>query len=331
MTALAAACLALAALLAPVSASALELAGTWYVLVHYTDDTAHDPKQLRWEDRLWTFEPAGAQLVWTERTIVVFSDESGRFEKLGGNRASRVVGAWEPNPAQLAQIESGLAYNTRGEKKKLLRGSASEGFTSGGGSAASVGGANVLSYVETWSIEDASGLPVFTRDDSLGGGSHESLDGRTQYRTESIDGNGVLRGRFERDGTRHGTFRIYPSGQAGITRGSGKTQQQRMQEAFLSQYGKDLFLDADLAKLREDFDDVVAAGAVGSDAAAAQRRIDLGREVRKVVEREARLRNFDLDESTLEKISDAVTRALASGKSPEEIRRTLTGDAANKP
>jgi len=338
MRSLAAACLALCALLAPVRALALDLTGTWYLLIHYTDDTAHDPKQPRWDERLWTFAPKGAQLEWNERTIIVFSDERGRFENLGGNRASRVVGAWEPSPGQLAQIDGGLEYNTRGEKKKLLRGSASQGWTSGGGSGASAAGANVLSYVETWSIDDPSGLPVFTRDDSLGGGSHESLDGRTQYTAKSVDENGVIHGSFERDGTRHGTFRMYPSGQAGITKGSGKTQQQRMQEAFLSQYGKDLFPDADLTKLREDFKDVVAASgadaagaAGGADVAAAQRRIDLGREVRKVVEREAKLRNYDLDEPTLQKISDAVTRALAAGKTPEEIRKTLTSDGAGTP
>lgn len=330
MRCLAFAALAIGALLVPLRAHAVDLAGTWYVLIHYTDDTANDPKQPRWDDRLWTFAPKGAELEWTERTIVVFADESGRFEKLGGNRASRVVGAWEPNPGQLAQIESGLEFNTRGEKKKALRGSASDGWTSARGGA-SAAGANVLSYVETWSIADPSGLPVFTRDDSLGGGGHESLDGRTQYTTKSIGDDGVIQGTFERDGTRHGSFRMYPSGQAGITKGSGKSQQQRMTEAFLSQYGKELFPDADLTRLVEEYKDVAAAGGATPDAAAAngtlaQRKIDLGREVRKVVEREAKLRGYDLDEQAIQRISAAVTNALALGMTPEQIRQTLTGD-----
>ncbi|HVP28887.1 MAG TPA: hypothetical protein VMW35_06965 [Myxococcota bacterium] len=322
-------------LLAPLRARALDLTGTWYVLVHYTDDTAHDPKQQRWDDRLWTFEAKGDQLEWSEYAIVVFNDESGRFERLGGNQASRVVAAWEPNAHQLAQIGSGLEYNTRGAKKKVLRGSAAQGWRSGS-AGASPAGANVLSYTETWTIDDPSGLPTFTRDDALGGGGSETLEGRTQYRAESIDADGVIHGKFERDGTRHGTFRMYPSGQAAVTKGSGKTQQQRMQEAFLSQYGKELFPDADLQRLREEFKGIGADGGTGSEAdaasaAAAQRRIDLGREVRKVVEREAKLRGFELDEPTLDKISDAVTRAIASGMTPEEIRKVLTTDAAGSP
>ena len=37
--------------LAP-AAGAVELEGTWHVLVHYTDDNTANPDQPRWEDRL---------------------------------------------------------------------------------------------------------------------------------------------------------------------------------------------------------------------------------------------------------------------------------------
>ena len=88
------AALALAALaLGARAAGALELQGTWYVLVHYQDKESPKPDAWRWEDRVWKFEKKGDQLVWTEYPIVIFQDESGRFERLGGSHAARVVDA----------------------------------------------------------------------------------------------------------------------------------------------------------------------------------------------------------------------------------------------
>ena len=68
--------------LAPAAASAeLDLEGTWHVLVHYRDAKTANADTERWEDRLWVFEAAGDRLRWTEFPIVVFDDESGRFER----------------------------------------------------------------------------------------------------------------------------------------------------------------------------------------------------------------------------------------------------------
>jgi len=229
MRSLAAACLALCALLAPVRALALDLTGTWYLLIHYTDDSSGKPDQQRWDERVWRFERKGDALEWSEWTIVNFADDTGRFERDGGHYA-RVLGAFEPSPAQLAQIQQGLEVNPRGKKTKRLRGSDANGWSSGGGGAAT--GANVLTYVETWSIDGSADKPVFTRLDSLGGGSAESLDGKTVYATQSAS-DAELRGSFERDGTRHGTFRLLRSGATSDAGGDGsKTPNERMRERW---------------------------------------------------------------------------------------------------
>ena len=80
---------------------ALDLVGTWHVLIHYTDDHTHDPSQMRWDDKVWVFEPTGSRLRWTEYPIVVFRDQAGRFEILGSRRV-RVLHGWELNEAQRA-------------------------------------------------------------------------------------------------------------------------------------------------------------------------------------------------------------------------------------
>ncbi len=246
----AAACLAVPAAAAP----PLDLSGTWYVLVHYRDSESPNPDRVHWEDRIWVFERQGDTLEWKDYPIVVFDDESGRFEQLGGNRASRVLGPWEPNPGQQAEIARGLQYNTRGSKTKTLHGSDAAGWRSGTPQAAP--SASVLTYSETWSIEGLPSKPAFLRDDSLSGGRAESLEGRTQYRTEEIspDGN-ELRGSFDRDGTRRGTFRMTRSGVAQVVRGSGKTNEERLRAAFIANFGAGLSSPADAERELEAWKD----------------------------------------------------------------------------
>ena len=88
--------LAVAALAPGGEAAAFDLEGTWHVLAHYTDANTSRPEQLRWDDRIWVFERRGSRLSWIEYPIVVFSDESGRFERRSTGQYARVVGAWEP-------------------------------------------------------------------------------------------------------------------------------------------------------------------------------------------------------------------------------------------
>jgi len=226
------------ACVAPARAADLadRLVGTWHVLIHYKDANATNVEAERWDDRVWVFEKKGDRLAWTEYPIVVFHDESGRFENMGTNRMSRVVHAWEPNQAQSAEIAQGLEVNPRGMLSKTLRNTRGAWRSSTQPTAASV---SVVSYVENWSIEGTPQLPIFRREDSLGGERTETLDGVTLYTTTQVDAMGdVLSGTFERDGTRHGTFRIARSGSVSDVKGSGKTQSERARDLFMPNMGQ---------------------------------------------------------------------------------------------
>jgi len=210
----------------------IALEGTWHVLIHYTDDHAHDPTQMRWDGKIWVFEKSGSRLRWTEYPIVVFQDQTGRFENLGGSRAARVVHGWEPNEAQRAQIAKGLEVNRRGSVSKTLR--AGEDGSWQSATRPSSAAANVITYVQNWSITDPTTQPVFRREDLLGSAASEGYDGVTLFETTEVGPKGrTLSGRFERDGTRHGTFRLTRSGDASDVKGSGKSDGQRFFEMFL--------------------------------------------------------------------------------------------------
>jgi hypothetical protein len=207
------ACVALVAL--PGAAFALgadDLVGAWHVLVHYQDAGTENPEAQRWEDRIWVFEKAGDQLRWTDYPIVVFDDDAGRFEASAGNRTSRVLDYWEPNAAQQEQIRAGLAINSRGSRSKTLRGSDAKGWSSarrGGGYKS----ARVITYEETWNLDGLPDKPRFERLDSMGAAGGDDFEGRTLYETTEIaPGGDVLRGRYDRDGKRKGTFRLTRSG-----------------------------------------------------------------------------------------------------------------------
>ena len=224
-------------LLAPAAARAeVDLVGTWHVLVHYTDDKASHPDEMRWSDRIWVFEEKGSKLSWTEYPIVVFGDASGRFEHLGTNHARRVVAAWEPSEAQFTQILEGLEVNDRGKKTKSLR--AEDGGWRTRSRARSMS-ASILSYVEHWSVEGGSDYPVFRQEDQLGAERTEALEGVALYTTTFMESTGgVLRGTYERDGSRHGTFRMLRAGSVTGVKGSGKTQSERLRDAWWKNYSQ---------------------------------------------------------------------------------------------
>jgi hypothetical protein len=201
-------------LLAPAGpALALDLVGTWHVLVHYTDANTSRPDQLRWDDRVWVFERTGSRLEWTEYPIVVFDDETGRFERRASGQYARVLGAWEPSEAQLADIGSGLKINTRGSKTKSLRGSDAGGWSTNG--RARPASASVITYEENWSIQGLPDLPVFVHEDVMGSARSETMEGAARWETREVDAEGSLRGSYERDGTRRGSFVMRRSGPVG--------------------------------------------------------------------------------------------------------------------
>jgi hypothetical protein len=223
--------LALAALLIlapPSDAKGVELEGTWYVLVHYKDDHAVNADEERWEDRVWVFSKDARRLRWTEYPIVVFDDETGRFERRQSGQYARMLHFWKPNAAQQADIRDGLKVNTRGSKTKTLRGSDAKGWASGQRSAAA--SASVVTYTEIWGIEGLPSKPVFSRSDVMGGGRTDSLEGITRYATTEVkDGGQRLLGSFERDGSRRGTFEMMRSAPVGSL--EEKTLEQRQRDA----------------------------------------------------------------------------------------------------
>jgi len=239
-TALAALAAACAALAAAGPAAAVDLVGTWHVLVHYKDRTAPNPDAERWEDRVWVFEREGDRLRWVDYPIVVFSDESGRFERLGTNRAARRLVYWTPSPEQQAELARGPKVNSRGSKSKSLR-AAGDGWES---TTSQQRSASYLTYEERWTV-DAKERPVFTRTDVLGGALAEDAEGRTRWETQQVENGGaVLRGRYDRDGTREGTFVMTRVGAVQkLEPTSEEAQRARMREQFMDQFGRELGLE----------------------------------------------------------------------------------------
>ena len=321
---------AVAALSAPAGADevardAVDLIGTWHVLIHYTDDHSHAPDQMRWDDRVWVFEHSGSRLRWTEYPIVVFEDQTGRFEPRGAIRAARVLHGWEPNAAQRDQIASGPAVNDRGSKSKTLRKHGDDGWRSV--ARPSAASASVVTYVENWSIEGAAGKPVFRREDVLGSGLTENLEGVTEYATTEVaSGGDVLRGTFERDGTRHGTFRMTRSGPQQAVKGKAKSEGQRFYQSYLEGFGEAMAWRAGAlaeanahrakqgGKLPEDVREKAEAG------------------IRAAVEQS--VRNAGADPRDFEREVDSLTRKISGllleqGLSLEEDERLLADGKIN--
>ena len=199
------------------SAEPIELVGTWHVIAHYTDSATANPDAPRWEDRVWVFQREGDRLRWTDYPIVSLKDDTGRFEGRG-----RVLAHWEPNPGQLAELRSGPTVNSRGSKSKSMRGSPETGWKSVGKQQRSM---SFITYEEKWSIEGAE-KPVFTRSDVLGSAGAEDAEGRTLWATETVDGK-VLRGKFDRDGTRIGTFSMTRVGDVRFLSTDGPTPNEK--------------------------------------------------------------------------------------------------------
>lgn len=307
------------------AAAPVDLLGSWHVLIHYTDENTHDPSLMRWDDKLWRFELAGSRLRWTEYPIVVFGDQTGRFENLGGTHAARVVHGWEPNAAQSAQIAAGLEVNPRGSKSKTLRHDGDSWRSLNRPSASS---AMVVTYVESWSIERASGLPIFRREDTLGSAATESYDGVTEYTTTAVESGGdVLRGTFERDGTRHGTFRMTRSGTAQAVAGTAKSEGRRFYEKFLGEEFRAAFASPDGAVAR-----AAAAVPAGGGAAAGAARDAVRAAVRSALE--AGIRAADEDPGAYEREVASLTGKISAeivdaGASPAQVERMLAEGEIN--
>ena len=227
--------------LAPSSAvAAVDLIGTWFVLIHYRDSMTANPDSDRWEDKVWKIEEKGSRLQWIEFPIVVFNNGTGRFGAVGRNPRARLMHKWEPNEAQMAEIKDGPRVNTRGSKTKSLRGSLKRGYKSSTASRST--SAFTVGYQETWSIDEPIALPVFTRDDALGiesalaTKSDSVVSGRTRYATLEIseDGN-VLTGTYTRDENKKGTFRLIRAGAVRGLASDGRTPNEKARDRVREQ------------------------------------------------------------------------------------------------
>lgn len=292
-----------------------DLLGTWYLLIHYRDDATANPDLDRWDERVWKFEPSGSRIKWTEYSIVVFRDPTGRFENLGTNRARRILHAWEPNAGQYAQIESGLEINSRGSKAKTLRRAYDgDGYESVGG--LRVASASVIGYHETWSISGLATLPVFTRDDIMGSARAEQMEGRTRYSTlKASAGGDLLEGEFQRDASRSGTFRLMRSGDVDSV-GSKTAQTERLRQHFGSQFQLFSF-GSSTERLRE---------LAEQDELSSQERIELRQEIRQMVEQS--MRDADEDPRDQRAAIESITRQIEhlfadEGKSFDEVEQML--------
>ena len=283
--------LASALLAAP--ARAVELEGTWYVLVHYQDKESPKPDAWRWEDRVWKFERKGDRLEWTEYPLVIFDDETGRFESARGGSAVRVVGAWEPSAAQLADIKDGLQVNSRGVKMKSLR-AADGGAAWSSSESASPASASVITYSEHWTISGLPDKPDFVRDDSMGGGSAEDLSGRTEYKTTEVGGD-ELHGSFDRDGTRIGTFRMIRSGATEGVKTAARTQEELQRKVAIRN---------------------LPAG-------------EMQQLVRDRLEEDLAAHGVFLTDAELDALAADAAQAMARGESPDDIDRAL-GEKARR-
>jgi hypothetical protein len=185
-----------------------DLEGTWFVLIHYKDSATSNADSDRWLDKVWTFAGKGSRLYWVEYPIVVLENSQGRFESYKGNPRSRVLAKWEPSEGQLTEIMGGPRVNTRGSKSTSLRGSDVRGWKSTGRNR--VSGANVLGFHEEWSIDLQGDERKFMITEVLGNAVQGSAEGKTVYLVDTVDTDGqVFAGRFDRDGTRIGTFKMF--------------------------------------------------------------------------------------------------------------------------
>ena len=234
------AALSVSTLSASAARAELDLLGSWFVLIHYRDSQTANPDADRWADKVWKLEMKGSRLQWSEYPIVVFSDASGRFGAVAGNPRARMLVSWEPSPRQLQEIADGPRVNSRGSKTKSLRGSSKRGYESVG--RATVASAMTVSYQETWSIENPSGLPVFTFEDSLGTsaalatGRGSAASGRTRYTTLEVspDGNQIS-GSYTRDESKQGTFRLIRAGAPRALESDGRTPNEKLRDRLEQQ------------------------------------------------------------------------------------------------
>ena len=213
------------------SEGSIDILGTWFVLIHYIDPDSAHPKATRWRDLVWVFAEKGSRLEWTEYPLVIFEDQTGRFEAIAGNPRSRVLQAWKPTPEQQQTLQKGPRVNERGARRKTLRGSKDGGWQSSRRRVQT--SASVMGYHETLTIEGLQGLPLFQRQDVVGNAATRTEGEFTRYQVTQILGDGRrMQGRYEKDGRLTGTFEMRRTDAARGLKKQDKTPNERAAEAL---------------------------------------------------------------------------------------------------
>jgi hypothetical protein len=257
---------------------------------------------------------------------VVFESSSGRFESLGSNRQARVLDYWRPNAAQQAQIQAGLSINSRGSRSKTVRGSDAKGWTTAN-KRAGYQSARFITFEEVWSIEGTPGLPRFVRNDVMGSATSESMEGSTVYQATGADQH-VIKGTFQRDESRTGTFRLTRAGSVSSVKAEPEKARAAQRKSFLQSIGieaPDFPGDASEEQVRTAIDD----GSFSEDD-----RRELGLSFRRYLQNEFRKAGNDPARFRLEVdyLTDQMLEAFVDdGKSFEQILTMFANDEFRLP
>lgn len=184
--------------------SKVDLAGSWYVLIHYKDDDSVDKSITKFKDLVWTIEQKSDSMSFEEYPYVVFPDNQELL------RRSAMIEhlPWEPDDSTWERIREALEVSSRAMKKKRLGGSVADGYSSSAGQ--KTGGFTTMTFETTWRVRFAPEAIRIEIVDVLGGAGLEGMEGATVYEVRERLGKDELRGRYDRD-TLHGTFRMVRS------------------------------------------------------------------------------------------------------------------------
>jgi len=281
--------------------SPLALEGTWHVLVHFKDQSTNHPDVERWEDRVWVLRNEGTRLRWIDYPIVAFDNRSGRFGSVAGNPRARILHYWEPSEVQQAELMKGPKVNSRGSREKYLDASG-DGWRSSSSSAGA--SAMTITFTANWFIDDATGLPRFRMEDVMGSAMTESLEGGTVYETEVVEeGGDVLRGRFTRDDTRVGTFRML---RTPAVRGLGTEEEQR---------------ERIRVKLRALFGLDFLEGSTLPENLTEEQRLEVRDEITQAIVNSASAQGQQLRKEQVDGLVDRVEQLLREGYRVQEIEK----------
>lgn len=182
----------------------IDLSGDWYVLVHYKDDDSADKSITKFKDVVWTIEQTPNSMAWEEYPYVVFSDDQELYRR----QAMQEHLPWEPDASGWERIREGVEVSSRAMKRKRLKGSVAEGYSSL--PALGTGGFTTMTFESTWTVTFEPRALRLEIVDSLSGAGLEGMEGSTVYEVREAAGPDELRGRFDRE-TLHGKFRMVRS------------------------------------------------------------------------------------------------------------------------